>query len=176
MRRNFTPPQCSSWGLTVVKHPYFYNKSVSKFTYDRNPSSKAYIRKWEWSYYFAWGLNWGTSFSFLNMCSVLAKNIDIDRENWIVALWHDESHLNRYIFDLEMNWLSDCYNILPPSYLYPEWFPFSFPCKILVRDKTRYINVDNIKWRNWIQIIIWKMNSFIRMCWNIARKLWLKNS
>ncbi len=131
--------------IVVARHPGFFNKSNLKFTYDRNPKSTAFIRKWEWNYYVQWALNWWTSYSYLKMCKVLSKNIDIDKNNWIIALRHDESHLNRYVYDLEMNAHREQFIVLPPSYLYPEDSGFSFPCKILIRDKSKYFNVNKIK-------------------------------
>lgn len=131
--------------IVVTKHPWFFNKNNIEFTYDRNVKSTACIKRWEWSYYVAWWLNWWTNASFLNMCKILSKNIDIDESNWVIALRHDESHLNRYIYDLEMDAYREKFMILPPSFLYPEGRDFSFPCKILIRDKSKYIAVNKIK-------------------------------
>ena len=46
--------------IVVTKHIYFFNKKNTKFTYDRNPKSTSYIKKWEWTYYVQWALNWWT--------------------------------------------------------------------------------------------------------------------
>ena len=150
--------------IVVTKHPWYFNKNNKQYPYDRNLKSTAFIKKWEWSYYVAWWLNWGTSYSFLKMGKDLARNIDIDKDNWVIALWHDESQLNRYIYDLEMNAHKEDFTLLPPSYLYPEWWDFSFPCKILIRDKAKYINVDKLKGRwfsfkNWFYKIGGKIRS-----------------
>ena len=154
--------------IVVAKHPWFFNKSNVKFTYDRNPKSTSYIKKWEWTYYVQWALNWWTSYSYLKMCRTLAKNIDTDERNWIIALRHDESHLNRYVYDLEMNGYSDRIKILPPSYIYPETGRFSFPCKILARDKTKYIDTYKLKW---ITIPLYsKIKIFL---WKKARDFWI---
>ncbi|MDR3168432.1 MAG: hypothetical protein LBU27_01340 [Candidatus Peribacteria bacterium] len=48
------------------------------------------------------------------MCKVLAKNTDEDLKNNLVAVRHDESHLNKYIY------MNTNYRLLNPSYLYPE--------------------------------------------------------
>lgn len=153
--------------IVVAKHPGFFNKNNLKFSYDRNPKSTAFIKKWEWNYYVQWALNWWTSYSYLKMCKILSRNVDIDNDNWIIALWHDESHLNRYVYDLEMDAHREKFMVLPPSYLYPEDRDFSFPCKILIRDKSKYIDVDKIKWnkklikdkiRTIYRIIIHKIN------------------
>ena len=131
--------------VVSVTHPRYFMRNNRKFTYDRNPKSTAFIWKWEWSFYVQWWLNWWTVYSFFEMCKILSKNIDIDESNWIVALWHDESHINRYVYDLEMNWFWDKFKVLPPSFLYPEGSNFSFPAKIIMRDKSRYLNVRKVK-------------------------------
>lgn len=131
-------PNTEEW-IVVTRHPWFYNKSNKKFTYDRNVKSTAFIKKWDWSTYIAGWLNWWISKHFINMCEILSQNIQQDKKNWIIALWHDESHLNHYI-------LNHNYKLLDPSYLYPEWWNIPFDCKILIRDKSKYIDVNNIKW------------------------------
>lgn len=135
--------------LIMTQHFWYYNKSNKKFTYDRNVKSTAYIKKWEWKIYVAGWFNWWTSKAFLEMCKDLSENIDIDKKNGIIALWHDESHLNKYI-------LTHRYKLLPPAYLYPEWWKIPFDCKILIRDKFKWVDVDWIKWykRNFLKKII----------------------
>lgn len=149
--------------IVVAMHPRFYNKKCTKFTYDRNPKSTAFIRKWEWNYYVQWALNWWTSYSYLKMCKILSKNIDMDKDNWIIALRHDESHLNRYIYELEMDWYRENFIVLPPSYLYPENSKFSFPCKILARNKLRYFNIRKIKksWAWFKELFIYYIKKFL---------------
>jgi len=140
--------------LLVVKHPWYYNRPINKYTYERNKKSTAYISNTKWKVYVQWALNWWKTKDFLNMCKNLSQNIDTDKSNWIIAKWHDESHLNKYI-------LNHKYKLLDPSYLYPEWWNIPFECKILIRDKSKWIDVDNIKWykfwflKNIIRKIIW---------------------
>ena len=122
--------------LVVCRHPWFYNKENTRFTYDRNPKSTAYIKKWEWEIYVQWALNWWTCNAFLEMCKTLKNDTDIDSKNWIVAHRHDESHLNRYIYDLKQKWLVKKYKVLSPEYLYPEWWDIPFDCKILMIEDT----------------------------------------
>lgn len=127
--------------LLVCQHPWFYNKSNKEFTYERNEKSRAYIKKWNWKVYIAWWFNWWKTKYFLNMCKKLNKNIEIDNYNNIVAKWHDESHINNYI-------LYNNYKLIDPSYLYPEGWHMPFNCKILIRDKSKWINIYNIKWKS----------------------------
>jgi histo-blood group ABO system transferase len=82
-------------GIIPTLHPGFYG---TVGTPERNPESKAYIPPSSKNLYFCGGFFGGDSESFLNMCHSIKKNIDEDLDNGIVAVWHDESHLNNYLF------------------------------------------------------------------------------
>ena len=105
-------------GLMVTLHPGCYKRSRLEYTYDENPQSTAYIPKNKGKFYFMGGFNGGTSEAFLEMSRELSKNIHQDLEKNIVALWHDESHLNHYMLDKSPL-------ILTPMYGYPEGVPFN---------------------------------------------------
>jgi hypothetical protein len=49
--------------------------------------------------YFAGGFVGGSTEEFLKMSKAIAANIDEDRRYGILAIWHDESHLNKYLHD-----------------------------------------------------------------------------
>ena len=100
-------------GLVGVIHPGFYDRP-GEGTYETNPNSTAYVKPSAASRYFAGGFNGGIADAFLKMASTLAQNIEQDETKGITAVWHDESHLNRYFFDHPPE-IS-----LPPSYCYPE--------------------------------------------------------
>lgn len=134
-------PEDSNDGLVTASHPAFYNKTPDEFSYERNPFSTAYIPYGEGKHYATGALNGGRSKEFLQMCQVCSRNVHIDEKNGIVALWHDESHLNKYLLD--KNPL-----ILPVNYLYPEepWMPekwrrsnpFKGNIKVLSTNKKAY--------------------------------------
>jgi histo-blood group ABO system transferase len=115
--------------LVATIHPGFFNKNLNYFTYERNQSSLAYIPFGSGNRYYAGGFNGGIVEEFLKMSRTISNNIDIDKQNNIIALWHDESYLNRYLLDnpptLELS----------PAYCYPENWSISFEKKILALDK-----------------------------------------
>ncbi len=113
-------------GLVGTEHPGFFGGR--RGTYETNKISKACILDNEGSCYFAGGFNGGTSESFLKMSEIIKKNIDEDLEKNFIAIWHDESHLNRYFIDNPPT-------ILSPSYCYPESWTIPFQKKILALDK-----------------------------------------
>lgn len=82
-------------GIIPTLHPGFYGTSG---TPERRPESKAYIPPGSNNLYFCGGFFGGDSHSFLAMCRTIKENIDIDLSRGIIAKWHDESHLNHYIF------------------------------------------------------------------------------
>ena len=106
-------------------HPGFVNKRGS---YETNPLSLAYVRNDEGEYYFAGGFYGGTSREFLKIAKTNAARIDDDLSRGIIAIWHDESHWNRYCIDYKPT------VILSPSYCYAEGY-FNYPKKLLALDK-----------------------------------------
>ena len=89
---NISPEEMS--GIIPTLHPGFYGTSG---TPERRPESKAFIPHGTNNLYFCGGFFGGDSISFLEMSRVIKKNIDEDLKNNIVAIWHDESHINNYL-------------------------------------------------------------------------------
>ena len=77
-------------------HPHLGN---NEGTPERNPNSTAYIKPGESSNYFCGGFFGGKSDEFLKISKVIESNINEDLSNNIVAIWHDESHLNKYFLN-----------------------------------------------------------------------------
>jgi len=80
--------------LVATKHPYQSFHSIHDMSYDRNPQSLAYVPYGEGLTYYAGGFNGGKTTKFLEMSEKISKNVSKDLENNVVALWHDESHMN----------------------------------------------------------------------------------
>lgn len=125
--------------LLFVQHPGYWDKKNDKFPYDRNEKSTAYVPKGEGKYYICGGVNGGKSSNFIKLMKALRKNIDIDFSNDIIALWHDESQINKSLTGIKN------YKILPPSYCYQIGCTYNEEPFIIVRDKSKYIDVGNIK-------------------------------
>ena len=101
--------------LVATMHPYqsFYPKEQR--TYDRNPKSLAYVPAGqEGELYYAGGFNGGSTKKFLEMAETIAYRVNDDLIRGVIALWHDESHMNRYLIDNPPT-LS-----LTPSYCFAE--------------------------------------------------------
>ena len=139
-------------GLLFVQHPGFYKKKNNKdFTYERNVNSTAYIPMGEGTYYVQGSVNGGKANDFLQMCEVLKNKIDEDDKNGIVAVWHDESHLNKYIVNLEPNQ----YKLLNISYNYAHYTHDKlYEPKIYLRKKDKYFDVSKVKSNLYIRNLI----------------------
>lgn len=126
--------------IIVVQHPGAWEiRDNKKFGYERNEQSNAYIPYGKGKAYVCGGVNGGKGKEFVHLMRCLKHNIDQDLENGIIAITHDESHMNKYIID------RDDYEMLSPSYAYPEGWDLPFEEKIQIREKNNVINVDKIK-------------------------------
>lgn len=113
------------------KYALFSSQKIT--SYEKDPKSTAYIGPDEGKHYFAGGFYGGSTKEFLKMAKTITQNIKIDLQNNYIAIWHDESHLNRYFID------NPPATILDRSYCYPEngerkGYPKCTP-KLLALDK-----------------------------------------
>jgi histo-blood group ABO system transferase len=94
--------------------------------YEVRPQSTAYVGPHEGEFYFAGGFYGGKCTSFFDMLSNLLNLASIDLNKGIIAVWHDESYLNRYFIDHK------------PSLVLPRAYcarPFDQPQKLIALDK-----------------------------------------
>lgn len=99
--------------LFVTSHPGYYGKNRFEFPYERNKKSFAYI-PWNLGESYVIGAFFGgTSEAFIKMSKSINKNIEDDLRSNIIAKWHDESHLNRYIIERKD------IRVVSPEYCYP---------------------------------------------------------
>lgn len=121
-------------GLVVVWHPaYYYNQDPYEYAYDRNPHSTAYIPMGTGIIYAQKTFIGGCREDYIKMIKTLSKHLSIDQRSNQTAIWREESHLNRYIYD--KNPL-----ILPPNYNWAMFDPrlkdqFKDNIKIQIRSK-----------------------------------------
>jgi len=112
-------------GITATLHQ---NQKVDTLI-ETDPRSTAYLLKAD--QYFCGGFNGGTTPAFLKMAETISRNVDIDESRGVLAKWHDESHLNRYLSDNPPS------KVLSSDYCYPEP-ELHKPCnpKIVCLDKS----------------------------------------
>jgi len=107
-------------------HPGFLGR---RGTPETRKESLAYIGPEEEMTYFAGGFNGGKTQMFLDMAKTLSENIKKDLSNDIIAIWHDESHMNRYFVDNPPT------KILSPSYCYEQNRILPFDKKLIALSK-----------------------------------------
>lgn len=115
--------------LVAAPHPGYAVMPLLIPPYEPNPESTAYIprlgrvvdeggtRRFH-PFYAAGGFQGGASKPFLEAMRVMKKNIDKDFDNNYIAIWNDESHWNKYLFDHQKK--GGDITFLDPSYVYPD--------------------------------------------------------
>lgn len=114
--------------LVGTIHPGYFDKQ-KKAPYEKHKKSTAYVSSKEATTYFAGGFYGGKKEPFLKLVATLKKNINTDLANGVMAVWHDESHLNCYFAHHPPT------KALSPAYCYPESWDIPFPKKLLALDK-----------------------------------------
>lgn len=114
----------------AVAHPAnILNKNF--WTGETNNKSTAYIPN-RHNCVYVQGCLWGArGHSIKYMIDTLKKNIDDDLQNGIIAIWHDESHLNKFMVDHR----DEC-SILSHSLAYPEFLSLPINKVVIHKEKT----------------------------------------
>lgn len=126
-------PDKKNDGLVALIHPGYYNKKAQYYPFERNPKSKAFIpflspKKY---FYYMGSFNGGESKAFLKLIKQLDSNVNEDLNNGIIAIYHDESHLNSYLNFKNTKGVD-------PSYGFPEGSNIPFQPKILILNKVKH--------------------------------------
>ena len=124
--------------LVATRHPGFWDKPRSFFeqSYERRPASDAYMPPGYGKAYYAGGFNGGRAGRFLEMAEQIRGWIDSDLAKGIIAVWHDESHMNKYM-------AGNTPTVeLTPAYCYQEELSLPFPRKLVALKK------NHAEWRS----------------------------
>ncbi|XP_006900689.1 PREDICTED: histo-blood group ABO system transferase 2-like [Elephantulus edwardii] len=95
-------------------HPGFYSAQRQAFTYERRPQSQAYIPRDEGDFYYAGGFFGGSVLEVHRLTKACHQAMMADQANHIEAVWHDESHLNKYLLYHKPT------KVLSPEYMWDE--------------------------------------------------------
>ncbi len=100
--------------LVGVMHPWFFDAPRDKFTYERRPESQAYVPAGEGDYYFTGAAFGGSLEDVHHLTKTCREKMNIDVTNSIEAIWHEESHLNKYFLYNKPS------KLLSPEYLWRD--------------------------------------------------------
>lgn len=110
-------------------HPGFCG---GRGTFETNSVSTACIYGYEGVRYYAGGFYGASSKEFIKILDTNIANIEQDLKKGYIAIWHDESHWNRYCVDHPPT------VILSPSYCYPESWNLPYHKRLLALDKNHH--------------------------------------
>jgi len=116
--------------LTAAPHPGYVTKSNFIPPYEPNKDSEAYIDRLGFigkdekgntrfiPFYAAGGFQGGKAKPFIKAMQVMKQRIDKDFDRNYTAIWNDESHWNRYLWDFQKK--GGHITFLDVSYVYPD--------------------------------------------------------
>jgi hypothetical protein len=125
--------------LVFTLHPGFYNKKPYTYPYDRNKQSGAYVPYGKEGRYVFGAMNGGISQSYLDFIKIIDKGIIDDLKRNRIALWHDESWVNKMVISRD-----DC-RLLDPGFCYPVGFDVPFERRLSGVPKIDVFDVNTFK-------------------------------
>ena len=99
-------------GLTATDHPTRTFRREFSYPFEPNVDSAAYVKIPH--HYFAGGFQGGKTLDYIRAMKAMKRGIDEDFRKNYTAIWNDESHWNKYLFD------NPPAVILDVSYCYPD--------------------------------------------------------
>ncbi len=120
--------------IVAVRHPGYdkagggsweTNKLSTAFTYPENRIS-----------YYCGGVNGGRTEYFYRLMQRMKRDIDEDERNGVIAIYHDESHLNHYLSEMKtFKELSSSFCMVEQENLRIAWGINNLPVKIIALAK-----------------------------------------
>ncbi len=139
---DFLPRKEKNEHIFVVEHPgYIYAKTIEK-PFERSKKSLAKVPFNSKTPYVIGAMNGGEASAFLEMSELLCTRIENDLKHNIIAQWHDESHLNKYVST------HNGIRILSPSFCYPFGIDVPFEKKIIAVSKQDKFDIKTFKGMN----------------------------
>ena len=91
--------------LLFTLHDGYHKSDYKSIPFEKNKQSTAYIPLIEkHNYKYVGGRFYGAFLlDFIKLCNINYINILTDLKNNYIAIWHDESYINRFFYDLKVN-------------------------------------------------------------------------
>ncbi|KAG9338856.1 hypothetical protein JZ751_025296 [Albula glossodonta] len=100
--------------LVAAIHPWFYYLDREHFTYERRPSSKAYIPVGQGDFYYMGAVFGGRVEDVHKLTKTCREHLEEDKKLDLEAVWQEESHLNWYLLHNKPS------KLLSPEYLWDD--------------------------------------------------------
>lgn len=114
--KDILPTSSDGW-LTALSYQHYENLSPDDYPYDRNPSSQAYIPYGQGEFYYQGGFYGGRTEEMLLMADFCRKQIRVDLTKGVIARFHDESYVNKYLLNRSPKRLDE-------EYAYHQIWPY----------------------------------------------------
>ena len=121
-------PDLSNDYLTALSFNHYLQIEIINYPYDRQPDCLAYIPVGQGKRYFQGGFYGGRTKEMLLLSDWCREAIAQDFGKKIVARFHDESYINRYLLDKNPKVLND-------EYALQHIWPYHGPYKAVIRNK-----------------------------------------
>lgn len=132
--------------LTALSFDLYKNTPVDYLPYDRNPNCHAYMEPGTGKRYYQGGFYGGRSEEIIRLSEWCMKYIEEDLSNKIIARWHDESYLNRYLAGNNPRILNETYGYGGPPDSSRTYKAFLLDKKTYLGDgldKFKQLSIDN---------------------------------
>lgn len=131
-------PKASDGYLTALSFDHYLYVNIRNYPYDRNPDSLAFIPIGEGKRYYQGGFYGGRTKEMLLLSEWCRTAIAQDFNKKIVARFHDESYINRYLIDKNPKVLND-------KYALQHIWPYHGPHKAVVRNKEEVLGTHTLE-------------------------------
>jgi Glycosyltransferase family 6 len=84
---------------------FLFKGQIKPGAWERRKVSQAYVPRNKRKTYVHGAIWFGGRKEFILMCKILSERVDLDKANSVIATWHDESHLNWFAANYEVNYL-----------------------------------------------------------------------
>lgn len=125
-------PTASNGWLTVLSYQHYNNISPNEYPYDRNPACQAYIPYGQGEYYYQGGFYGGRTEEMILMANCCKKQIREDLDKGIIARFHDESYLNKYLLECSPKRVDE-------EYAYHQIWEYEGEYKAVFLDQYEYL-------------------------------------
>lgn len=132
--------------LTALSFNRYKIVPVEMLPYDRNPNCHAYMQIGAGTRYYQGGFYGGRTEEVIKLSEWCMKSIQEDLNNRIIALWHDESYLNKYLSNYNPRILDEEYGYADCLENLQSYKAYFIDKKIYLADKLyefKQLSIDN---------------------------------